>query len=241
MVDNNGKKSLLTELNRLRGEALGLMGIIVSLIVKWDDFAALYRLDPFQFILALLLALFAVSWFYGFYKAGLKEQQWLEKYLEPDSVPSLGIGTYVVVFLLAVSFVLLVYFSDHILYYSASLTILCLLDLWSGFLVYSKIRAALIKTMCDSKSGFRKSASRILDKYYFGNPWPHRVATTMLLDAVAFMFAYQSAETNGASASASRITAYVVILVANILSASLQSYWRYCASKALNRLGAEGK
>lgn len=75
----NGTRRLgfLAELNRLRGEAIGLFGFLAALALKWDDFRVLLDSEPAEFVFALTLAFWAGIRFYSICRAGLREQEWL--------------------------------------------------------------------------------------------------------------------------------------------------------------------
>lgn len=211
-------------LNYLWAAGLAITLAVAFGIYTLNRYGDLVRENKRLLASALALSVSTAVLFVRYLTSTHHELGLLEEYLSPTSgTPRVGPSVYYNVFILSVSFGVLIAVSHLILVYCGLMIILNVADFWGGWQGKRNIMPLFDKKLSQRVSPKNRQIIEIMRCHYLGNPTLERVATIMFFNWVAFSLAlvahYESLEW-------CRDLAYVIVILNILVSEVVMYRWR---------------
>jgi hypothetical protein len=227
----------LQELDELVVTVLIVVGLVVSLYFRQEVLASLVGNSVMAQGESLILATVAASLMVNWVRVAKRERsilkQYGEKYIPP--VPNSSAG---LVVLSTIAFVAFIPSAASPASFGIVYLVIKTLESWNAWVAERGIREGIDKLLADPAEPERgKSQARVIDHYFFANPWRQLGDTGMLITATATILAvgvlaYRDPGLHDAGLAMATLTFPVAIIGHEVIA----NRWRRRRDRDLKRL-----
>ena len=216
------------------------MGIALVLAISLSGmsihkFIPLLNNDIIHFSLAIILMFVTLLRLFMYATYTHYELDKLNDYFsnDADALPTIQPKVYLTSIGLAISFAILVYFSDKLIIYTPILVVLDLFDFWGEMQVRSYIKKIIDVELKKKLVNYRKNIIQAVKYFYLETPDIQRGVTAMFIDWFAVTLALVSFYETGFLKNYVMYTGYVVIILNVIINEIILAKWRRTRAKII--------